>query len=215
MADALDDDDDPEAAMRAYMEKTKINKDAGGPRRTLVERASDSTQGGADAFKQSERIIKSTQAMTDGLKLKRKTAGDEMVADTKEMARLDKELDEFRRKHDRVCAQYANNVAKRDQLRATLADAKRQTDDMTRTCGTWAAKNTHKKMQLDSKAATDLLREVRGFGVEPASTCTRAEAQARTRTSKDIVRNRESVQQQQLAALLSSTRGKARSMARK
>ena len=86
---------------------------------------------------------------------------------------------------------------------------------MRRTCGTWAAKNTHKKMQLDSKAATDLLREVRGFGVEPASTCTRAEAMARTRTSKDIVGNRESVQQQQLAALLSSTRGKARSMARK
>ena len=37
---ALDDDDeDPEAAMRAYMEKTQINKDKGGPRRTLVERA--------------------------------------------------------------------------------------------------------------------------------------------------------------------------------
>ena len=71
MAD-LDEDDDPEAAMRAYMEKTQINKDKGGPRRTLVERASDNTQGGADAFKQSERIIKSTQAMTDGLKLKRK-----------------------------------------------------------------------------------------------------------------------------------------------
>ena len=79
---ALDDDDeDPEAAMRAYMEKTKINKDKGGPRRTLVERASDNTQGGADAFKQSERIIKSTQAMTDGLKLKRKTAAAEMEAD--------------------------------------------------------------------------------------------------------------------------------------
>ena len=75
--------------MRAYMEKTKINKDKGGPRRTLVERASDNTQGGADAFKQSERIIKSTQAMTDGLKLKEKTAADEMEADAKEMARLD------------------------------------------------------------------------------------------------------------------------------
>ena len=49
MADPLDDDEDPEAAMRAYMEKTKINKDKGGPRRTLVERASDNTQGGADA----------------------------------------------------------------------------------------------------------------------------------------------------------------------
>ena len=57
MADPLEDDDDPEAAMRAYMEKTQINKDKGGPRRTLVERASDNTQGGADAFKQSERCL--------------------------------------------------------------------------------------------------------------------------------------------------------------
>ena len=170
--------------MRAYMEKTKINKDKGGPRRTLVERASDNTQGGADAFKQSERIIKSTQAMTDGLKLKRKTAADEMEADSKEMARLDRELDEFRRKYDAVCQSYDDNVAKRNHLRATLADAKRQMDDMQTTCGEWAARNRRDQYKFNSKLVSEELRELRGYSVEPGSTCTRKEAQSRTRTSR-------------------------------
>ena len=45
------------------------------------------------------------------------------------------ELDEFRRKYDAVCQSYDDNVAKRNHLRATLADAKRQMDDMQTTCG--------------------------------------------------------------------------------
>ena len=214
MADPLDDDEDPEAAMRAYMEKTKINKDKGGPRRTLVERASDNTQGGADAFKQSERIIKSTQAMTDGLKLKRKTAADEMEADEKEMARLDRELDEFRRKYDAVCQSYDDNVAKRNHLRATLADAKRQMDDMQTTCGEWAARNRRDQYKFNSKLVSEELRELRGYSVEPGSTCTRKEAQSRTRTSRTLQTNREQSQQDQLAELMRQTKAKARALAR-
>ena len=214
MADPLDDEDDPEAAMRAYMEKTKINKDKGGPRRTLVERASDNTQGGADAFKQSERIIKSTQAMTDGLKLKRKTAADEMEADAKEMARLDRELDEFRRKYDAVCQSYDDNVAKRNHLRATLADAKRQMDDMQTTCGEWAARNRRDQYKFNSKLVSEELRELRGYSVEPGSTCTRKEAQSRTRTSRTLQTNREQSQQDQLAELMRQTKAKARALAK-
>ena len=214
MADPLDDDEDPEAAMRAYMEKTKINKDKGGPRRTLVERASDNTQGGADAFKQSERIIKSTQAMTDGLKLKRKTAADEMEADSKEMARLDRELDEFRRKYDAVCQSYDDNVAKRNHLRATLADAKRQMDDMQTTCGEWAAHNRRDQYKFNSKLVSEELRELRGYSVEPGSTCTRKEAQSRTRTSRTLQTNREQSQQDQLAELMRQTKAKARALAK-
>ena len=212
---ALDDDDeDPEAAMRAYMEKTQINKDKGGPRRTLVERASDNTQGGADAFKQSERIIKSTQAMTDGLKLKRKTAADEMEADSKEMARLDRELDEFRRKYDAVCQSYDDNVAKRNHLRATLADAKKQMDDMQTTCGEWAARNRRDQYKFNSKLVSEELRELRGYSVEPGSTCTRKEAQSRTRTSRTLQTNREQSQQDQLAELMRQTKAKARALAK-
>ena len=214
MADPLEDDEDPEAAMRAYMEKTQINKDKGGPRRTLVERASDNTQGGADAFKQSERIIKSTQAMTDGLKLKRKTAADEMEADSKEMARLDRELDEFRRKYDAVCQSYDDNVAKRNHLRATLADAKRQMDDMQTTCGEWAARNRRDQYKFNSKLVSEELRELRGYSVEPGSTCTRKEAQSRTRTSRTLQTNREQSQQDQLAELMRQTKAKARALAR-
>ena len=214
MADPLDDDEDPEAAMRAYMEKTQINKDKGGPRRTLVERASDNTQGGADAFKQSERIIKSTQAMTDGLKLKRKTAADEMEADSKEMARLDRELDEFRRKYDAVCQSYDDNVAKRNHLRATLADAKKQMDDMQTTCGEWAARNRRDQYKFNSKLVSEELRELRGYSVEPGSTCTRKEAQSRTRTSRTLQTNREQSQQDQLAELMRQTKAKARALAK-
>merc|ERR1719399_2527089 len=109
-----------------------------------------------------------------------------MEADSKEMARLDRELDEFRRKYDAVCQSYDDNVAKRNHLRATLADAKRQMDDMQTTCGEWAARNRRDQYKFNSKLVSEELRELRGYSVEPGSTFTRKEAQSRTRTSRTL-----------------------------
>ena len=56
------EDQDPEEALRRYREQTQLNKPKDGKRVSLMDRQSSNNTQGADAFKQSERIIKSTQA---------------------------------------------------------------------------------------------------------------------------------------------------------
>ena len=59
----------------------------------IAQLVSNNAQG-ADAFKQSERIIKNTQAMTDGLKLRRSKCQDEIDEDRAAIAQIDREIAE-------------------------------------------------------------------------------------------------------------------------
>ena len=57
------EDQDPEEALRRYREQTQLNKPKDGKRVSLMDRQSSGGQQGGDAFKQSERIIRSTAAI--------------------------------------------------------------------------------------------------------------------------------------------------------
>ena len=87
-------------------------------------------------------------------------------------------------------------------------------DDMQTTCGEWAARNRRDQYKFNSKLVSEELRELRGYSVEPGSTCTRKEAQSRTRTSRTLQTNREQSQQDQLAELMRQTKAKARALAK-
>ena len=57
--------------LRRYREKTQINKAKDGKRVSLMDRQSSNNAQGEDAFKQSERIIKSTEAASKYFCLRR------------------------------------------------------------------------------------------------------------------------------------------------
>ena len=82
------------------------------------------------------------------------------------------------------------------------------------TGGEWAARNRRDQYKFNSKLVSEELRELRGYSVEPGSTCTRKEAQSRTRTSRTLQTNREQSQQDQLAELMRQTKAKARALAK-
>ena len=184
------EDQDPEEALRRYREQTQLNKPKDGKRVSLLERQSNSGQSGGDAFKQSERIIKSTAAMTDGLKERRSKCQDEIDADNEAVMRLDKELAEFERKYKIVVASHDVRVKERDRLRAVLDDSKAKTDQLTVECSEWRAKNLRDTDRHTKRLATETLRGARGFGCDPGTTCTVKEALSRTRSGASLAASR-------------------------
>ena len=176
------EDQDPEEALRRYREQTQLNKPKDGKRVSLMDRQSSGGQQGGDAFKQSERIIRSTAAMTDGLKARRSKCQDEIDADREALKMLENQLQEFQRKYDIVAASYDVRVAERDRLRGVLETSKAKTDQLTVECSEWRAKNLRDTDRHTKRLATETLRGARGFGCDPGTTCTVREALSRTRS---------------------------------
>ena len=184
------EDQDPEEALRRYREQTALNKPKNGERVSLMDRQSSTNQQGEEAFKQSERIIRSTAAMTDGLKARRSKCQDEIDRDVASLRLLEKELAEFERKHRVVAASHAAHVTERDRLRDVLDDSKHKTAQLTVECSEWRAKNLRDTDRHTKRLATETLRGARGFGCDPGTTCTVKEALSRTRSGASLAASR-------------------------
>ena len=154
-----------------------------------MERSSGG-QKGEEAFKQSERIIKSTAAMTDGLKARRSKCQEEIDKDNMALRLLDKELAEFQRKHRIVTASSKVRCEERDRLQGVLDDSKTKSGELTATCSQWRAKNLRDTDRHTKRLATETLRGARGFGCDPGTTCTVKEALSRTRSGTSLAASR-------------------------
>ena len=190
--DALNaiEDQDPEEALRRYREQTQLNKPKDGERVSLMDRQSSTNQKGEEAFKQSERIIRSTAAMTDGLKARRSKCQEGIDNDVAALRLLEKELAEFERKHRAVANSHAARVSERGRLAAVLEDSKHRTRNLTVECSEWRAKNLRDTDRHTKKLASETLRGARGFGCDPGTTCSVKEALSRTRSGASLAASR-------------------------
>ncbi|KAJ1461689.1 hypothetical protein M885DRAFT_611306 [Pelagophyceae sp. CCMP2097] len=169
-------------ALRRYREKTQLNKPKDGIRKSLVQRQTETGDDG-DAFRASERIVKSTQQVTDShppaLKARRNKCQEDLDRDAASIFQLDKEMAEFERKLSLIESHRSHCASQRDSLKQVLCDSKLQSAQLVKECGARAAKNRKDADRNDRKVASENLRADRGFASGSGSTCTAREARIR------------------------------------
>ena len=143
-------------------------KTKGGKRISLVEQ--QTTFGVKDPSEHAKRQVKDLDKTAKKSKDRRKKCEEQMERDKKEIAQINKRLEEIHRIYDPLCDSLKEKLEKKDHLIKMLNNCKSQEKDMMGTMKGMVNANMIQTFKQNRNAATFKLETLRGYTIKPEST---------------------------------------------
>ena len=141
-------------------------EDDAAAKRALLEKIKDAANGPEHARRRIEALDK----MVHNLKSRRKTAGEQMEADTKELFWLDKEVEKINKIYKPLCKRLEERIQTRDQLKQTIETTSQTFQNLIKLTSATQKTGSIKNRRHQRKSASQNLRTARGYSTTPEST---------------------------------------------